>query len=168
MNRRLLSILALLLASAMVACDPQKISELEEGVSTEADVRRRFGEPEKIWDGPAGARIFEYNRQPAGTSNYMITVGTDDRMSALRQVLTPQNFALVTAGMMMEDVRRRLGKPMRVTRYDLKRQTDYDWRYQDGPNQSDRRIFTVSFDADLRVVATQSSPDPDQDGSNRR
>ena len=28
---------------ALAGCDQQKISELEEGVSTEADVRARFG-----------------------------------------------------------------------------------------------------------------------------
>ena len=48
------------------ACDDQRISELEEGVATEGDVRMKFGEPEKVWDGENGARIFEYNRQPAG------------------------------------------------------------------------------------------------------
>ena len=30
----------------LAGCDPQRIGELEEGVSTEADVRARFGEPE--------------------------------------------------------------------------------------------------------------------------
>ena len=98
----------------------------------------------------------------------MITVGSDGRMSVLRQVLTAQNFARVLPGMMMEEVRRMLGKPMRVTPYKLKRQTHYDWRYQDGPNQSDTRVFTVVFDADLRVLSTQSSDDPDMDKSNRR
>ena len=44
---------------ALVACDNQRISELEEGVATEADVRARFGEPEKIWDAPGGGRTFE-------------------------------------------------------------------------------------------------------------
>ena len=34
----------------LVGCDPQRIAELEEGVATEADVRTRFGEPEKIWE----------------------------------------------------------------------------------------------------------------------
>ena len=29
-------------------CDPQNIKELEEGLSTEADVRARFGEPEEV------------------------------------------------------------------------------------------------------------------------
>ncbi len=145
---------------ALVACDTQRIAELEEGVATEADVRARFGEPEKVWDAPNGGRTFEYNRQPAGAKNYMITIGTDGKMSALRQVLTPANFAKVQPGMMMEDVRKMLGKPMKVTPYALKNETHYDWRYMDGVNSSDSKIFTAVFNTDLRVVSTGSVKDP--------
>ncbi len=45
----------------LTACDQQRINELEDGVATEGDVRLKFGEPEKVWEGPNGARIFEYN-----------------------------------------------------------------------------------------------------------
>ena len=45
--------------------------------------------------------------------------------------------------------------------YDLKRETHYDWRYMDGNNQSDSKVFTVVFDPDLRVIRTMSVPDPD-------
>jgi hypothetical protein len=155
------------LVLGLAGCDQQRINELEEGVATEADVRARFGEPEKVWlpadmatlplPGAAaepGARTFEYNRQPAGKVNYMITIGADGKMSALRQVLTPQNFARVLPGMRMEQVRKMLGKPMKVTPFALKQQTEYDWRYLVPPNTS--RIFTVVFDADLLVVSTAS------------
>ena len=151
----------------LAGCDSQRIAELEEGVATEADVRARFGEPEKVWlpadmatlpqPGAAaepGARTFEYNRQPAGKTNYMITIGADGRMSALRQVLTPQNFAKVLPGMRMEQVRKMLGKPMKVTPFALKQETHYDWRYLNPPNTA--RIFTVVFDQELLVVSSAS------------
>lgn len=154
---------AALMVTGLAACDPQNIAELEEGVSTEADVRERFGPPEAVWDGPDGAQIYEYNRQPAGHRNYMITIGADGKMAALRQVLTPQNFAQIQPGMAMEEVRRRLGKPMKITTYELKRETHYDWRYLDGPNESDSKVFTAVFDGDLRVVSTMSVRDPDLD-----
>ena len=154
---------AVLAALLLAACDPQNISELEEGVSTEADVRQRFGTPEAVWDGPDGAQIYEYNRQPAGHTNYMITIGPDGKMAALRQVLTPRNFAQVQPGTTMEEVRRMLGKPMKVSTYALKQETHYDWRYQDGPNESDRKVFTVVFTPDLRVASTLSVRDPDLD-----
>ena len=148
------------LAAFLPACDNQRISQLEEGVASEGDVKMKFGEPEKIWDGENGAKIFEYNRQPAGAINYMITIGTDGKMSALRQVLTPQNFAKITPGMMMEDVRRMLGKPMKITPYELQMKWHYDWRYMDGPNVTDTKIFTVVFNPDLKVISTGSAVDP--------
>ncbi len=156
-------LLALALCGALAACDPQNISELEEGFSTEADVRERFGEPEAVWDGPDGAQIYEYNRQPAGHRNYMITIGPDGRMAALRQVLNAQNFARVQPGMAMTEVRRMLGKPMKITPFEARRETHYDWRYLDGPNASDSKIFTVVFDADFKVISTGSARDPELD-----
>lgn len=141
----------------LAACDSKNISELEEGVSTEADVRARFGQPENIWDGAGGARVFEYNRQPAGQKNYMITIGTDGKMSALRQVLTPENFAKVHPGMMMEDLRKMLGKPAKVTPYALRRETEWEWRWVQPPNSP--MVFTATLDDDQRVVRSGSSPD---------
>ena len=157
-----------LLASvlALVGCDPQRIQELEEGVATEADVRAKFGEPEKVWDGENGVRIFEYNRQPQGHRNYMISMGTDGKMTALRQVLTPQNFAKVQSGMMMEDVRKMLGKPMRVVPYELKKETYYKWRYLEAPNTS--MVFSAVMDSNLKVIRTETGRDPDADRNNRR
>ncbi|MDW5442332.1 outer membrane protein assembly factor BamE [Polaromonas sp. SM01] len=161
----------------LVACDNQRIAALEEGVATEADVRTRFGEPEKIWQASdlagnpfpgvaaqPGARTFEYNRQPEGQVNYMITIGADGKMSALRQVLTPQNFALVLPGMPMEQVRKMLGKPMKITPMALKQETHYEWRYSDGPNTP--RIFRVEFDKDLKVLRTGSVLDERAAGVN--
>jgi outer membrane protein assembly factor BamE (lipoprotein component of BamABCDE complex) len=149
------------LAGLLVACDPQNISELEEGVSTEADVRERFGAPEAVWEGEDGAQVYEYNRQPAGHTNYMITIGPDGKMASLRQVLNPRTFAQVTPGMPMETVRRMLGKPMKITSYALKRETHYDWRYLESPGVGESKVFTVVFDADLRVISTLSAPDPE-------
>lgn len=154
-------LLALLLSLA--ACDQLAMSELEEGVSTEADVRQKLGPPEAVWEGPEGAQIYEYNRQPAGYQNWQITIGADGKMSALRQVLNPRSFAQLQPGMPMEDVRRLLGKPMKVTTFDLKREVHYDWRWRDGPNESDSQVFTVIFSPDLRVISTMSVRDPDLD-----
>ncbi|MEY4882509.1 MAG: outer membrane protein assembly factor BamE [Pseudomonadota bacterium] len=155
-NRILIAGLIAVMLS-LVACDQQRISELEDGVATEGDVRLKFGEPEKVWDGPNGARIFEYSRQPEGHVNYMITIGADGKMSALRQVLTPANFAKVTPGMMMEDVRKLLGKPMKITPFELKREIAYDWRYLEDGNKS--MIFTVYFNPDYRVLRTGAMGD---------
>ena len=145
---------------ALAGCDQQRIIELEEGVATEADVRMKFGEPERIWEGENGARIFEYNRQPAGHRNYMITIGTDGKMSALRQVLTQANFAKVQPGMMMEEVRKLLGKPGKVVPYEIKRETYYNWRYLADQNNTSM-IFSVVMDSNLKVLRTETGLDPE-------
>jgi hypothetical protein len=148
-----------LLALALLACDQQRIAQLEEGVSTEADVRARFGAPENVWDGANGERVLEYNRQPSGHQNYMIAIGPDGRMTALRQVLNPRTFAQVQPGMSMEQVRRLLGKPMKTTPYALKNEIAWDWRYLEPPNTS--MVFTVWFDPTYHVLRTSTAPDPE-------
>ena len=141
-------------ALALVGCDEQKIKELEEGLSTEADVRAQFGEPERVWSEEDGSRTFEYNRQPAGAKNYMITIGTDGKMSALRQVLAPHVFAKIVPGMDENEVRRMLGKPAKMMTFKLKQETDWDWNYIDPPNREMQ--FTVTFGPDGRVLRTLS------------
>ena len=150
---------SLALGALLGGCDQHRIGKLEEGVSTEADVRAQFGQPDAVWDEPGGARTLEYNRNPAGHQNYMITIGPEGKMTALRQVLTPQNFARVQPGMPMEHVRRMLGKPAKKTPFPLKGEEAWDWRYMQPPNTS--MLFTVWFDRDLHVVRSGSGPDPD-------
>ncbi|TFZ03952.1 outer membrane protein assembly factor BamE [Ramlibacter humi] len=142
--------------AALVGCDQHRIDKLEEGVSTEADVRAAFGAPEAVWDEPNGGRTFEYNRNPAGRQNYMITVGPDGKMSALRQVLNPTTFAKIRPGMPMEQVRRMLGKPARRTPYPLKGEEEWEWRWLNG---QEAMVFTVYFDRDLHVLRSASASD---------
>ncbi|MEH3087060.1 MAG: outer membrane protein assembly factor BamE [Xylophilus ampelinus] len=162
-RRRGIASLALAAAAALLpGCDNQRIGRLEEGVATEADVRREFGEPERVWPEAGGARTFEYNRQPEGARNYMVTLGPDGTMTALRQVLTPQNFAAIAPGMPAEEVRRRLGRPMRVASYPLKRETAWDWRYLESPTEA--MVFSVDFGPDDRVLRTGRMRDPREQG----
>jgi hypothetical protein len=159
MNRFSHAVMAigLVLTALLAACDPQRISELEEGVATEADVRARFGEPEAIYTEQNGARTFEYPRQPAGQVNYMITVGTDGKMSALRQVLKPINFQKIQPGWDKAQVRRLLGRPAKTVRYALKDEEVWDWRFVDA---QEAKMFSVSFDPDGRVVSSATASDP--------
>jgi outer membrane protein assembly factor BamE (lipoprotein component of BamABCDE complex) len=149
-------IVAALLMSA--GCDPQKVSQLEEGVSTEQDVRARFGAPETIWMEPNGDRTFEYPRQPAGHANYMISIGPDGKMSSLRQVLHPNYFAKVTPGLTKDEVRRMLGKPAKVQTYRQKGEEVWDWRFADGTTGV--KVFSVTFDPNGAVLGTAVGLDP--------
>ncbi|MEF7613661.1 outer membrane protein assembly factor BamE [Aquincola sp. MAHUQ-54] len=141
----------------LVACDAKRIEKLEEGVATEADVRRQFGEPAAVFDESDGGRTFDYPRQPEGQVNYLITIGPDGKMSALRQVLTPRNFEKVQPGMTPDQVRRLLGRPAQQQTYALKRETVWDWRWLDGQQAKE---FSVTFDADMKVLRSDSRDDP--------
>ena len=143
--------------SMLMGCDPQKISELEEGVATEAEVRARFGEPAAVYDEADGAKTFEYPRQPEGQRNYMITIRSDGKMSALRQVLTPSNFARVTAGLDKAQVRRLLGMPARTQVFVRKNEEVWDWRFID--NQ-ESKLFSVTFDSNGIVTGNAVTLDP--------
>lgn len=141
----------------LAGCDAERIAKLEEGVATEADVRQQFGEPAAVFDEPDGSRTFDYPRQPEGAVNYLITIGPDGHMSALRQVLTPRNFERVQPGMTAEQVRRLLGRPAKQQTYALKQQTEWDWRWRDGQQA---KVFNVVFDADMKVLRSAIMDDP--------
>lgn len=129
-------------------CDGQRIGKLEEGVATEADVRRQFGEPDRVREEPDGSRTLEYPRQPAGRQNYLITIGPDGRMSALRQVLSARYFEMVQPGMAQQAVRDLLGRPAKRVPYRLSQTEVWDWRYLDGQQE---KLFSVTFDAEGKV-----------------
>jgi len=145
------------LAGAFAGCDQARIDQLEEGVSSEADVRRRFGEPAAIHVDSDGSRTLEYPRQPEGRSNLMITIGPDGMMSALRQVLTEANLARVRPGMGPDEVRRILGQPAARQRYPLAREEVWDWRFRSG---AENKLLSVVFSFDGVVLRTAVTLDP--------
>ncbi len=142
---------------ALAGCDRQRIARLEEGVATEADVKREFGEPKAVFDEPDGGRTFEYPRQPEGQTNYFITIAADGRMTALRQVLKPSEFAKVSPGLDKAEVRRLLGRPAQTQRFGLKPDEElWEWRWLDGQQA---RLFNVTFGRDEKVLKAASSDD---------
>ena len=149
--------MALAVAVSTLGCDQQRIAKLEEGVATEADVRREFGEPKAVFNEPDGGRTFEYPRQPEGQVNYFITLGADGKMSALRQVLKPAEFAKVTPGLDKTEVRKLLGRPAKTQRFDLKPDEEHwQWRWLDGQQS---RLFNVTFDRDGKVATSATADD---------
>jgi hypothetical protein len=150
-------------AVALIGCD--RPSKLEEGVSTEVEVRKEFGEPVTVTVLPDGSRIMEYPRQPEGWTNYLITIGADGKMSALRQLLNADNFARVKPGLSQTEVRNLLGRPAKATPYALKNEEVWDWRYKP---QNESKLFSVTFGPDKRVMATATMDDPrESQGGNR-
>ncbi len=151
------SITATLLSLAMSACDPQRVEKLEEGVSTEADVRKQFGSPAAVATRSDGSKVLEYPRQPEGWTNYVITIGADGKMSSLRQLLTPANFAKVTPGLDKLAVMALLGKTAKTQFFQLEGEEVWDWRFKDG---NLAKVFSVTFDGQGQVVRSATMDDP--------
>ncbi len=140
------------------ACDPARVDRLEEGVSTEQQVRQQFGEPVSVTVGADGTRTLEYPRQPEGWTNYRIQIGADGKMSSLRQLLNADNLARVQPGQTQAEVRERLGRPAATQRFGLRNEEVWDWRFRPNPNES--KIVSGTFDAGGRVLATRTADDP--------
>ena len=117
--RRLLCPLLLCAAALLSACDTERATRLEEGVSTEADVRRQFGEPVQLTERADGSKLLAYPRQPEGWTNYEAEIGADGKLTALRQLLTEANFAKVQPGMAQAAVAKLLGRHARELRHHL-------------------------------------------------
>jgi hypothetical protein len=140
----------------LAACD--RADKLEEGVSTEVEIRKQFGDPVTVTVSPDGTRTLDYPRQPEGWTNYVIQIGPDGKMSSLRQLLNPDNFARVKPGQSRDDVRKLLGRPAKMVRYDLKNEEIWDWRFKESGQMS--KLFSVSFDATGKVSTSAVADDP--------
>lgn len=154
MKRLLGCLCALLSAIGISACDYLNVRQLQPGVSTAAEVRERFGPPHMEWRNEDGSTTWEYSRQPEGVECLMITVGGDGILRGIEQVLNEESFARVEKGMNGDQVRRLLGKPASSQFFQLKRETVWEWKIDDGQAGGDPAYFTVSFNNDGRVTGT--------------
>jgi outer membrane protein assembly factor BamE (lipoprotein component of BamABCDE complex) len=152
--------------TALTACDPQRIEKLEEGVATEVDVRKQFGDPVTVTVEADGSRTMDYPRQPEGWTNYVIKIGPDGKMSSLRQLLNPDNFAKVKPGLGQQEVRNILGRPAKTMPFALKQEEVWDWRFKQHGQES--KMFSVTFDATGKVVGTAIADDPRETMSGTR
>lgn len=135
------------------------LEKLIKGVSSEAEVRSAMGEPAMIWPEDNGARTLEYPKGPAGHRTFMVNLDAQGVFQTYTQVLTPENFATIEAGMNRDQVRRKLGKPRTIVKFALKNEEVWDWRYLEGP--ATERFFNVHFDIDSGKVTRTSVFDPD-------
>ena len=110
----------------------------------------------------ANAVLSPENRQAISKTlaNLEATTGNAREATAsLRQVLTPENIALITPGMDLGEVRRRLGRPAKVTPYALSGETHHDWRFLEPPTTP--LVFSVITTDGRSVARTMTTPDMD-------
>ena len=149
-----------LLAIGLPGCDERRAAQLEEGVSTEADVRRQFGQPAQITERADGSKLLSYPRQPEGWTNYEMEISADGRLAALRQLLTEANFAKVQPRMTQVAVGKLLGRHARELRYaNQPGQVVWRWHVQRG---QDKKVFDVTFNAAGEVLSSNLGDDERQ------
>lgn len=141
---------------ALAGCDNARLARLHVGESSEADVCAQFGQPDEVFALPDGARQLEFTRQPEGTTNYMLTIGTNGKLRSVVQTLQPDTFARIKPGQSQTEVRQLLGRPAYRQHFALKNEDRWQWRWRDG---SQTRMFDVTFDAQARVIGSGFSDD---------
>lgn len=121
---------ALLLASALLAAGCAGFDTLSPGTPAQ-QVKARVGAPSDVWKSPDGSEVWEYPMGPLGTETYMVTLGPDQAVRDVRQVLTEENISKLKPGMQREEVRRRLGRPGIINYADSRNEEVWYWRYRE-------------------------------------
>ena len=151
------------LIAGITACDQGgrvledlRLARLKEGQSTEQEVRAVFGAPSAVQQ-VAGEKGLVYPLGPEGAHTLVLKIDDAGIYRGRVDLLTRDNFRRVAAGMKEADVVALLGPPGRRQPYALKRETAWEWRFNDG---AVTRLFVVMFDAGGQVVSSAVEEDP--------
>ena len=126
------------------ACDVA-VQEIQPGITSAAEVKARMGQPGFLHANSNGTTTWEYTRQPSGIHCYMITIGSNQIVEKLEQVLTEANYARIRDGMSHEEIRRLLGAPGSKVVFDNLGEAVWEWRIEGIP-PTDETYFMVHFD----------------------
>src|SRR6266704_5628370 len=132
---------AALTALAFLAAGCANFSAISPGESA-LTVEARVGPPGTVWKNADGSEVWEYPMGPAGVQTFMIDIGADHAVQAVRQVLREETFSKVVAGTSRDDVRRLLGRPKEVWYFPPRDEEVWVWRYF----EINYRFFNVLFD----------------------
>lgn len=145
-------------ALLLPACDAVNLPQIQPGVTTQAEVRQRLGEPGAVHANADGTATWEYSRQPAGVDCWMIRFDDRQVVAAVDQALSAENLARIVTGMPEADVLRQLGRP--ATRIAFGPDDVLEWHVRsDFPGEEAYFAVHVRRD-DGRVVKTASRVQP--------
>jgi hypothetical protein len=147
--------IAALLTVFLPACDIVNLPEIKPGITPQAEVRSRMGEPGFIHWNDDGTATWEYSRQPAGVQCYMISFDHQQIVTRLDQVLNEANYAALRPGMSKDDVRRLYGQPARKQLFDNLREEIWEWHIEGTP-PLEETYFMVHFDTTHGAVKKSS------------
>jgi len=124
-----------------------------------AEVTARLGQPNAVYQDPAGGQVLEYRGQPMGQFQHMARIGPDGRLLSYEQVLTSENFAQVEIGHWnKDDILRHFGRPAEVSRE--RGSGDEVWSYRYKEKGVWNSFMNVTFTQPGVVRQMRNSPDP--------
>ncbi|MGB5206267.1 MAG: outer membrane protein assembly factor BamE [Azonexus sp.] len=133
------------ICSILPGCDSFVLQDIRPGVTTAVEVRAKLGNPGFEFRNEDGSVTWEYTRQPAGVHCYMITLGPDQIVRQLDQVLTEANYAKALPGMTRDQIRRLLGRPARVETFANLSEEIWEWHIEGMPH-NEETYLNVHFD----------------------
>jgi len=147
--------MTVLLLSALTACATHP-SGMRVGMSRD-EVISRFGSPH-VERRAADGELFIYSTAPMGQAAYAARVGPDQRVTAVEQVLTLQNFAAIKPNEWdSEQVLVHFGPPAEIQRW-APDKIWWSYRYKESGVWDS--LMNIRFDAQGIVRETINTPDP--------
>ncbi len=149
--------LAVVLAVLLAACASYSGRGLIVGQSGADEVIGVMGPPRMQWTDPDGARRLAYPRGPGGVHTFMVLIGPDGKLLRIENVMTPQAFSGIKAGMSKDQVLRALGPPEPgwTVYFKARDELVWEWRYCDDWGSAAR--FDVLFDGTKEIVRSTMS-----------
>jgi SmpA / OmlA family len=142
------------LAGLLAAC--ANFSAISPGSPAE-QVRARVGAADTVWQNADGSETWEYPLGPFGTQTYMITIGPDHTVGNVSQVLSDEFLFKVQTGMSREEVRRLLGRPTDIDRFERLHEEVWSWRFRE--KNVWYKLFNAHFYSNTGVVRRVSRID---------
>jgi hypothetical protein len=130
------------------------------------EIRATFGAPGAVWKNPDGSETWEYPLGPIGVQTYMITLGPQQTVREVRQVLTPEYLENVQPGMSRDEVRRMIGKPAETVYFAARDEEVWTWRIQEFHFR--HRRFNALFDRTTGILRSTLTLDEDRPDGDRR
>ena len=137
--------IAAIAAAILPACDSVVLQDIKPGVTTAVELRAKMGNPGFEFRNEDGSVTWEYSRQPSGVHCYMITLGPDQIVRSLDQVLTEANYAKAREGMTRDQIRRLLGRPASSVVFDNLREEVWEWHIEGTPH-NEETYLNIFFD----------------------
>ena len=157
--------LAVVLPALLAGCAGYSGYGLIPGQSGADDVIGVMGPPRMQWTEADGTRRLAYPRGPGGVHTFMVLIGSDGKLQRIENVMTPQAFSGVQAGMSKDQVLRALGppEPSWTVYFKARDELVWEWRYCDPWGQLAR--FDVLFDGSREIVRSTMTRTEDQTGN---